>query len=104
MLEKLSGFHFIPFEFFFAGLFILILVSILREKMGLKELIAACNSVNDQNMAIIVLAVGCLMVIECKLYGIDPTASGSILGVGLNMLRNAAKLKIEPEKPALPSA
>lgn len=80
---------FIPFQFFFLGIFILFVITLFRSpKMSIPETITALNSVGSQPTALLVLVIGCMMLIECKLYGLDATIAGGIIGVASNMLTN----------------
>lgn len=54
----------------------------------MQSFIDSLNSVNSQIIAILVLIIGCIMIIECKRNGIDPTIAGGIVGVASNMLTN----------------
>ncbi len=78
--------HFIPFQFFFAGVFVMLVMVMWRAPDTLPNTIAAFNSIGSSPMAIVVLVIGCMMLIECKAYGLDPTIAGGIIGVASNML------------------
>lgn len=64
---------------------------VFRTKGDLPTFIAALNSIGSQTVALIVLVVGCVMLVVCKLYGLDSTIAGGIIGVASNMLTNIFK-------------
>lgn len=94
--KALATFHFVPFQFFFLGLFILAALIVARSKPTIQDMIMAVNSVGSQPTAIIVLVIGCIMLIESKQYGLDATVAGTIIGYGGNMLQSQLKDATHP--------
>lgn len=94
--KALATFHFVPFQFFFLGLFLLAALIVARSKPTIQDMIMAVNSVGSQPTAIIVLVIGCIMLIESKQYGLDATVAGTIIGYGGNMLQSQLKDATHP--------
>lgn len=70
----------------------------------LMRLVMAFNTLGNQPLALIVLCIGCLMVIACKIYSIDTTIAGGVIGCAVNMLTNphrTAHIEIETQRPQI---
>lgn len=78
---------------------LLIFILIFTKRIDFQGFIATVNSVGSQPTAITVLFVGCIMLVECKKNGIDPTIAGGIIGVASNMLTNMF-VKSHTEQPS----
>ena len=94
VLKSLSNVHFAPFQFFFLGIFLLLLITAVRSKATLHDLFDAVNSIDQNPMAIIVLVIGCIMLIESKLYGFGENAADIIIGYGGGLLQGQLKREL----------
>ena len=61
--------------------------------MGLRQtenilvrIVQAFNAMGSSTLALTVLLIGCSMIIACKVYGIDTTIAGGVIGCAVNML------------------
>lgn len=98
-----------PFAFIAAWGMLLLTFLIIRAKADLAAFVDSINAIGEQPFAIIVIIIGCVMLVECKTYGLDSTIAGGIIGVGSNMLQNklrgtsptdlTTKPTIDPPKP-----
>lgn len=77
-----------PFAFIAAWGMLLLTFLIVRSKADLAVFVDSINAIGEQPFAIIVIIIGCVMLVECKTYGLDSTIAGGIIGVGSNMLQN----------------
>lgn len=91
-----------PYQFFFLGIFILLLIVILFTRPTLKDLFSAVNSIDENPLAIIVIIIGCTMFVTAKQIGADDGVGLLILGWGGKMLDSqirsqmAAKVHTDP--------
>jgi hypothetical protein len=92
--KTISSIHFAPFQFFFLGIFLLLLITAVRSKASLHDLFDAVNSIDQNPMAIIVLVIGCIMLIESKLYGFGENAADIIIGYGGGLLQGQLKREL----------
>ena len=96
MLLAIVGGVSVPFQYFFLGMFVLLLVTIVRSKPTIQEVITAANTIGNNPTAILVLVIGCIMLIESKINGLDSTVAGTIIGYGGNMLQSQIKDQLHP--------
>ena len=94
LVHTISSIHFAPFQFFFLGIFLLLLITAVRSKATLHDLFDAVNSIDQNPMAIIVLVIGCIMLIESKLYGFGENAADIIIGYGGGLLQGQLKREL----------
>lgn len=55
------------------------------------DFIRTTNTIGTQPFALIVLIIGFWMLVCCKVYGIDTTIAGGVIGVASNMLQSQIK-------------
>jgi hypothetical protein len=80
--------HYTAFQISLFMVLIIFAIMIIRGKTDLPQFIGAINSVGSQPTAITVMMIGCIMLVMCKIYGLDSTIAGGIIGVASNMLTN----------------
>ena len=92
----------VPFQYFFLGIFVLLLVVIIFSRPNLHQLFDAVNSIGENPMALIVIVIGCTMLIECKNYGIDDALAGGLITLGGTMLKSQLQTAAVKKFEALP--
>lgn len=80
--------HYTAFQISLFIVLVIFAIMIFRGKTDLPQFISSINSVGSQPTAITVLIIGCVMLVMCKIYGLDSTIAGGIIGVSSNMLTN----------------
>ena len=61
-------------------------VAVRQTNGALMRLVMAFNALGSQPIAIMVLIIGCTMIIACRVYGVDTTIAGGVIGCAVNML------------------
>ncbi len=93
------GVTFHPFAYVSFVLIFLFSYVVIRSKTDVHGLIGSMNSLGDQWTALIVIAIGCVMLLLAKQYGIDNTVAGGIVGAGLGVLTKKTVPTSPEEKP-----
>ncbi len=65
-------------------------------RLDVPTLVVSLNSIGSQPFALLVLAIGFWMLVECKKWGIDTTIAGGVIGCGVNMLQAQLKDATHP--------
>lgn len=86
----MTSFHewFHPFAIIAMVLTFLLLYVTIRTNCDLPTLVKSLNTLGAQPTGITVLTIGCVMLVLCKQYGLDPTIAGGIIGCGTTTLLN----------------
>ena len=92
----------VPFQYFFLGIFVILLIVIIFSRPNLHQLFDAVNSIGENPMALIVIIIGCIMLIESKSYGIDDGLAGGLITLGGYMLRSQLQTAATKKLEALP--
>ncbi len=77
---------------------VLFLLFVRHLNLDFPAFVLAMNSVSSQPFALLVLAIGFWMLVECKKFGIDTTIAGGVIGVASNMLQAQLKDAAHPQK------
>ena len=92
----------VPFQYFFLGIFLILLIVVIISRPNLHQLFDAVNSIGENPMAIIVIIIGCIMLIECKNYAIDDALAGGLITLGGTMLKSQLQTAAVKKFEALP--